>query len=131
MTVVEYLRGLAGKRTQYGECDCLLAVADWARELTGVDVGALYRGTYNSEEGWRAIVAANGGIVRLVDSTCDDLGLVRIREPVAGDLGVVDLPEVGLMGAICSGSRWVMLTDRGLAALTTPAARVATAWGRR
>lgn len=133
MTLDRYLERLAGRRFAFGQHDCLLAVADWVRELTGHDEGAWYRGTYNTDAGWRGIVERAGGVVRLLDDTCARLGLVpTLGDLRCGDVGAIDLPAgVGLTGAIFVGPRWVSVATTGLASLSVSAARVATAWGVR
>lgn len=132
MTLQEYLSSLAGRTPAFGECDCMLIVADWVRQLTGYDEGAHYRGTYNDEMGWRNVVMRAGGPVMLVDEACARLGLrCTLPAPRAGDVGVVAMPSVGHIGAICGGARWIVMTTVGLAALSVSKTRVLTAWGVR
>lgn len=129
MTLELYVQRLAAAPFVFGECDCMLALADWVRELNGTDVGRLYRGHYSTEAGWQAIVAAAGGLVPLVDRLATLAGIVRVPQPQPGDIGVVDLPLAGHAGAILAGKRWVVKLNRGLLAAAAPP--VVASWGVR
>lgn len=129
MTLEYYVQQLAQRPFVLGQCDCMLALADWVRELTGVDGGRLYRGTYSTEQEWVAVVQGAGGLVALVDSVAALVGIQRVEQPVPGDIGVIDLRSYGHAGAILAGRRWVLKVSAGLGAATSPP--VLAAWGVR
>lgn len=115
MTLPEYLQQLAGCQFELGRCDCMLALADWVHVRSGVDVGAAWRGTYSTEAGWRALVAAAGSLEALIESVAPLGGLVRVRGDLQpGDIAVLNLPKLGQTGALWAGSRWVVKVEQGL-----------------
>lgn len=115
MTLPHYLQQLAARPFVLGRCDCMLALADWVRECSGVDVGALWRDTYSDEAGWRALVRAAGGLQALVE-VIEAMGVVRqLRTSLqSGDIAVLSLPKLGHAGAIWTGTRWAVKVERGL-----------------
>lgn len=53
------------------------------------DPAAHLRGTYATEEGFRAIIAAAGGVVPLVEGCAARIGLKRASGPENGFIGVI------------------------------------------
>jgi hypothetical protein len=64
--IAEFL-AIAGRRGfAWGQHDCMLFAADWARELTGHDPANVWRGTYADADGAAAILAAEGGAAAIM-----------------------------------------------------------------
>jgi hypothetical protein len=114
---------------RYGECDCLLALADWVAWVGWTDPAAHLRRTYHGERGWRRVVRDAGGIKRLVADLARAAGLEERRgDPLSGDIGLVLLDSVRIRGAIwCGDGRAAVKCRDGLATLRWPPA--APAWG--
>lgn len=111
---------------QWGEWDCAMTVANWARVLTGTDPAPHLRGTYHGIIGWRHIVEEAGGLVPLFDGIATGIGAVRIETPRPGDFGIVRIEGLDDgTGAICTGMGWAMKLNRGL---TIGPARHVAAW---
>lgn len=124
-----FLRDLAGRQFRYGECDCLLVLADWL-VLTGRnrDPAEGYRGTYSDEAGYLAVLRPAGGLARFVRSMAAEMSLARVRPATAptGAIGVVR-HEAKHFGAIrCPSGRWAVKANDGMVFLKDP--RVVAAW---
>jgi hypothetical protein len=73
----------------WGVSDCSLAIADWAM-ANGYDDGAAdLRGTYETEDACRAVLAARGGLVPTVAACASRLGLHPLSEPEFGCIAVI------------------------------------------
>lgn len=109
-----------------GNVDCCLVLADWAMELGHVDPADHLRGAYRDEEGFFAIIEKSGGVVPLVGSCVEKLG-VPVDRPELGDIGVVGSPLNirRQFGAIYDGSRWLVRNRNGFLPLT---ARLLASW---
>lgn len=115
----DYLRTAAGKRFEWGRCDCLLFAADWIVRARGVDPAASVRGRYHSRREGIALLSNNGGIERLVSDALANAGMKVTDDPKPGDVALVLAPtadRVEPVGAICVGvsSYAVMTVDCGL-----------------
>ncbi|SDN84575.1 hypothetical protein SAMN05216328_13937 [Ensifer sp. YR511] len=86
-----------------------MVLADWAVWLGHPDPAEHLRGTYDSDEGFRLIIAAHGGVVPLV-SSCIPKPAKRIQHPSAGDIAVIGSPAniKRQFGAIHDGSGWLV-----------------------
>jgi hypothetical protein len=125
-----HLRRLASEPFEFGHCDCLLALADWVRAVTGVDLGAQYRGTYRTTDEWLRIVHHAGGMQRMVENLLLRVGWGAVDPPVAGDVGLVDAgPKIGIVGALRGDGLWHLKLNTGLVAIRTPV--IVRAWGPR
>ncbi|WP_288430199.1 hypothetical protein [uncultured Agrobacterium sp.] len=96
------------KSWQPGLVDCSLFLADWAEWIGHPYPAAHLRGTYESEDGFRAIVRSCGGLVPIVARCVERVGGRRIQYPVAGAIGVIGsaLNSDHQFGAIFDGERW-------------------------
>lgn len=118
--LADFLYELAGRPWRWGETDCLMVLANWIERVHGIDPGEPFRGTYNDEQSCRAVLAAHGGTLALVDRVTASIGIERLVAipPTAGDIAVVRAPckrrdAVALRdtGAICVGpGRFALLT---------------------
>lgn len=101
----------------YGECDCTLWAADWAKIATGVDVAASRRGTYRTAIGCARVVKRAGGLEALVDSCLSQLPGYRSEAPSEAPCGAIGLVETRL-GPACAirlhSGRWAAKTAAGL-----------------
>lgn len=91
-----------------GRTDCLLAIADWAVSRGYPDPAVDLRGTYDSEAGFEAIIAAAGGVVPLVQRCADFLGVKRVQTAKPGDAAVIGSMTAiqRQFGAIWDGRGW-------------------------
>lgn len=106
-----------------GRVDCCLALAAWAIWLGYPDPAVHLRGTYDSEEGFRAIFERYGGVVPLVASCAALIGARPVPRPQCGDIGVIGSPTSceRQFGAIFDGERWrVRFTNRYGAMIASP-----------
>ena len=111
---------------QPGQVDCCMVLADWASWLGHPDPAAHLRGTYDSDEGFRATIAAAGNVPALVASCIPRSGK-RIQHPMAGDIGVIGSPNNihRQFGAIHDGNGWLVRMHGGFGRMT---ARTLAAW---
>jgi len=87
------------------------------RLVTGIDGGAEWRGSFSDETGCAAVLDRMGGVVGILSAGAAVAGLAGTDKPVRGDIGAVQVfaPSGRLeIGAICTGSRWAAMSDRGL-----------------
>lgn len=111
---------------QPGKVDCCMVLADWAVWLGHPDPAAHLRGAYDSDEGFRAIITAAGGVPALV-ATCVPTSGKRIQHPSAGDIGVIGSPTniKRQFGAIHDGSGWLVRMHGSFGRMT---AQTLAAW---
>lgn len=94
--------------------DCMTFAASWAEACAGVDPAAQFRGTYDTQEGAEALIAAHGGMVALASRQLLGIGAKRVQTPETGDVGIV-LASVGIdrvkeVAAIRFGPMWAALS---------------------
>lgn len=107
-TLREYFRDHARQAWRPGEVDCCLFLASWAMWLGHPDPAPHLRGTYNCDDGFRAIIHAAGGVVPVVERCAGLIGGKRIQQPVCGSIGVIG-SKANIdhqYGAIFDGTRW-------------------------
>lgn len=114
----------------WGECDCMLVLADWVLRVTGKDPAIDMRYTYDSkfscqrETGY--FTDPVGTVARCFEQNA---GLKRTDHPVKGDVGVVEVPVDGKIeaaGGIFTGKSWAVKAPQG--ATTLQPIRVLAAW---
>lgn len=119
MGLNDFLERAAATPFQPGTFDCCLWLADWGRELTGVDAAADWRGTYDDALGCLAAMRAQGGVAKLVRRGATDIGMKRLSEPQAGAVGIIRAVLPGNvrahLGGLYTGQRWAFLTPEGIA----------------
>jgi hypothetical protein len=105
----------SGKPWQTGRVDCLLTLADWFVWRGHDDAARHLRGTYDSEDGYRALIDAAGGAVPMVEGCAARIGLVRLDLPRLGAIGVIgsETSSHRQYGAIHDGARWLLRADKG------------------
>lgn len=105
---------MVGAPVVHGECDCLMVLANWVRELTGVDPAPELRGSYSTEQEWRDIVAAAGSMAALVAPLARRAGLRLVHgAPVDGDIAVVRKRGTEF-GGIRYGRGWLLKINSAL-----------------
>lgn len=99
---------------QPGVVDCSIVLADWLIWLGCEDPASHLRGVYDSEEGFRQIIAEAGGLVPVVQRCVRDICNI-VPAPVAGDIGVLGSAKNinRQFGAMYDGTRWLLRTSRG------------------
>ncbi|WP_181529486.1 DUF6950 family protein [Ensifer adhaerens] len=109
-----------------GHVDCCMVLADWAVWLGHPDPAPHLRGTYDSDAGFREIIAAHGGVVPLIAS-CIPASGKRIQHPSVGDIGVIGSPTniKRQFGAIHDGSGWLVRMHSSFGRMT---AQMLAAW---
>jgi hypothetical protein len=112
---------------QPGHVDCCMVLADWAVWLGHPDPASHLRGTYDSDEGFLAIITAHDGAVPLVATCVANINGKRIQRPARGAIGVIGSPSNihRQFGAIHDGQGWLVRMHGGFGRMT---ARTLAAW---
>lgn len=110
-----------------GQVDCCMVLADWAMWLGHDDPAVHLRGTYDTEDGFRAIIAGAGGAVPVVAACVSKLAGKPVTSPKRGDIGVIGSPTNihRQFGAIHDGKSWLVRMHGGFGQMT---ARTLAAW---
>ncbi|TBC36403.1 hypothetical protein ELH33_15355 [Rhizobium ruizarguesonis] len=100
---------------QPGQVDCCLFLADWAMWLGHPDPAAHLRGTYDSDEGFRSIIAAAGGVSPVVAACVASIGGKSLIDSAQGAVGVIgSRSNINRQwGAIFDGTSWLVRTRNG------------------
>ncbi len=101
--------------------DCTTFCASWARECTGFDPAATWRGTYSTLKSANALLKAYGGMEGLYDRQLTEIGYRRTEHPRDGDIGIVVAPSgldhiIKHIGGIRFGPLWAVMAQRGVIA---------------
>ena len=117
-----FIAAYEAKPWQPGRVDCCLALAAWAIWLGHSDPAEHMRGTYDSEDGYRAIFKQYGGVVPFVASCAAKISAKSIQSPQSGDIGVIGSPTTWerQFGAIFDGERWRVRFINGYGAMIAP-----------
>lgn len=83
-------------------------MAAWAVWLGYPDPARDWRGTYDSEDGFRAIIHKAGGVVPLIEACAATIRAKRVQQPSVGDTAVIGSATNidRQFGAIFDGARW-------------------------
>lgn len=108
--IAEFLQRYTGEPFVWGKSDCALWVASWWAENHGVDPAAKLRSTYASEEEKEALVAREGGLLRLVSGLAASVGAKRLQNPQRGSFAII---EPGIC-AIWTGDFWAVRSPTGI-----------------
>ncbi|MES2034818.1 MAG: hypothetical protein V4466_11620 [Pseudomonadota bacterium] len=112
----------------WGTWDCSLWLADWLVENGYADPAGHLRGRYDTALSCARLLRAEGGLMAVVSDCAMRAALARTYSPGAGAVGVVEaMTNDGraLVGALCTGPRWAVLTHGGI--MVWPAAPI-IAW---
>jgi hypothetical protein len=125
-TLGDFLRQRLAWPRKAGEHDCATLPAAWAMQRGRVDPMASWRG-YSSEAEAEEIIFDAGGLVTLFEASLIAVGCKAVEEPQEGDIGVLSIAGEEA-GSIFTGSRWVLVTDCGLAFVAMPTSHVSRVW---
>jgi len=128
MTLGEYLSIVGGRPWAWGrpKDDCCEFAAWWWSSLGNPDPMAMWRGKYRSENGARRVIKRNGGLLRIWIDTLGPPGNGPARE---GDVAIVTLAGHEA-GAIYTGRRWAIRSERGWVAASLDSENVLGIWNR-
>lgn len=121
-----FLRDLAREPFTYGQNDCVLALANWWRSNHQIDPGERLRGTYSDLEGCEEVLAAEGGVLRLVRRVTKATGMRRIITPAPGDIAVVRFQGKHFGAIRTPTGKWAIKAGDGL--IVTQDCRLVAAW---
>lgn len=108
---------------QWGATDCVLFGADCVEVMTGEDLAAEYRGTYDDALGAARIIA-RAGAGSLGEFVALYLPEIPVSRAQRGDIVIADGPE-GDFVAVCQGATCVGPSARGLIHIKTLQAKQA------
>lgn len=115
-----YLAAICRRRWQPGAFDCAVFMADWVRELTGLDPIADVRGTYHTEQQFLRIVRREGGFEAAVGRRLGAVGFCRVGlDARAGDMAVVLAPYAVRRGRMQSRPTGAIAVDQDRCAVVT------------
>jgi hypothetical protein len=107
----------------WGTNDCALWIADVVLEMTGHDLGAAHRGTYDDERGALRHIHAAGGLRELLAELPEKpVGLAQ-----RGDVVIAVLDGRDTFGVVVGGGWWCAPGPDGL--VFRPVSEVVTALG--
>lgn len=109
-TFATFLEAYARKPWDPPSVNCLMFPAAWAIWLGHRDPAARWRGTFETEDEFKAIVTAAGGCIPLVSEAAASIGAKRVQQPSCGDVAVIG-SQTNIhrqFGAIFDGSRWLV-----------------------
>lgn len=115
----------------WGECDCVLAAADWVARATGHDPAEGLRMTYGSPGECERVTRFFSDPVGLVGPRLARAGLVPTEAPVRGDVGLVRLFARGALrphGAVCIGKAWAAKGEQGVTSFRIAEGQLIAAW---
>lgn len=123
-----------GREFVWGRRDCALVLADWLIANGIGDVASDLRGAYGTEAECKALLAARGGLVRVVAACAAETRLKPAHEPRLGAVGVIGSAANAnkQWGAIWMGRRWLMLAqdpETGTCHFAPVTARPLAMWG--
>jgi hypothetical protein len=120
VTLSAFLQHDALRPWQPGTVDCCMFLASWAMWLGHPDPAAHLRGTYDSEDGFRRIIAETGGVVSLVGACVHSIRGHVAPRPSAGAIGVIGSSTniERQWGAIFDGRQWLVRSKAGISAFS-------------
>ena len=98
----------------WGQTDCLMAVANHVRDITGRDPAASWRGTYSDRAGADIHLAAHGGGLALAGHAMAGIGLDPVSEPKRGDPVVSKIAGHEIAGLWLGDRAAFMSAPRGM-----------------
>jgi hypothetical protein len=129
-TLHKHINSWLSKPFIWGECDCMLVLADWVLLVTGKDPAHDMRYTYDSRMSCQRETGYFTDPVKTVARCFEqNAGLQRTDNPVKGDVGVVEVPVDGriqMAGGLFTGKSWAFKAPHG--ATTMQPIRVVAAW---
>lgn len=111
----------------WGASDCMISCADYAYLRTGSDPAAIWRGCYTTREGALEIIAAAGGVARLMGLGLATIGATAIAAPGRGDL-VCAAMNGEEIGGLCLGDVVAFRRPEGAIELSVRFLKFSGAW---
>ena len=108
----------------WGQTDCIMATANYIRDVTGQDPALPWRGTYDDEAGAVAICSPYGGVLGLFRHGAALARLQALDAPVSGSAVVCDVGGKEVAG-VYLGQRAAFMSLRGCVEMR---AKVLGAW---
>lgn len=95
-------------------------LASWAMWLGHPDPARHLRNTYRSENEFRAIIGAAGGVVPVVERCVEMIAGRAVDVPAVGAIGVIGSSQniERQWGAVFDGHRWLVRARTGIVAFT-------------
>lgn len=125
--VSEHVQRWARTPFAWGTADCCIILADYVRDVTGIDGAAHLRGRYADYEQLRAIC---GNPFALVEECAGRVPLNPTRNPKRGDVGVIGIVSqdgYAQIGGLClKPGQWAAKEIRGVNIVSEP--KVIAAW---
>lgn len=103
--------------------DCLMSLADHVLRVTGVDHGAMWRGSYHSEQEAFAHVMKWGGPLNMVDASC----LPRTDAPGRGDIVIANVGGKPI-GGLHTGHSIAFRLPHGVGDINSKLVKIIAAW---
>jgi hypothetical protein len=103
---------------EWGAHDCILAVCNHVRDMTGIDPAAPWRGSYSDEAGAQRIIAQHGDIWRLFRHGMARAGF-EPGQPVDGAAVICGIFGKQIAGVVM-GPRVGFVDFRGLSEVRAP-----------
>lgn len=107
---------------EWGQRDCLLWLGLWSERVTGIDGGSPWRGRYRTALGCVRTLNKSGGMEACIERGALLAGMTEVGIPMSGAVGLVIAPTArgpAPCGAIFTGERWSVLTQRGVLSIRT------------
>lgn len=126
--VANHVRRWAAIDFVWGQSDCSLVLADYVRDVTGIDGAEHLRGRYGDRTAAEAVAGLDRGLEHVISACASRCGLMRTIAPVRGDIGVMKLRHLEFAG-LCLGDRWAVKSPDGVLFLDGP--ELIAAWAVR
>lgn len=125
--VSEHVQKWARIPFAWGTADCCIVLADYVRDVTGIDGAAPLRGAYADRAGWRAL---GDDLSAIVGQCAARVPLDPTSSPQRGDIGVIQVVSragIVTIGGIClKPGQWAAKEIRGVTIASEP--EVVSAW---
>ncbi len=108
-----YMRSRADMPFAWGANDCCTFAADWVRAATGRDPMGALRGAYVDEDSAAHMLAAPGGLARLVTTWLATDPLPFVTTAQRGDIVLYE-SGVGPALGICIGDKFAAMRENGV-----------------
>jgi len=124
-----FIKEKQGQQFKWGSNDCILFAADCINTLTGVDLAASYRGTYDDRPGAEKILKGFGGVLSTLISS--HLGQPSGRPLMArrGDIVIHDIHGICCTGVVDDTGRRVMFLTEGRGIIRLNLSSTMIVWG--